>query len=75
MPLIMEVSRSWRLVPQIMEVDVLVVQVHLGRPLDKVVDMLVIVHDSGLQWCVMGAMKGFFDAFASFFALLRLSRS
>ena len=64
-----------RLVPQIMEVDVPVVQVHLGRPLDKVVDMLVIVNDSGLQWCVMGAMKGFFDAFASFFALLRLSRS
>ena len=49
-PLVMEVSRSWRLVPQIMEVDVPVVQVHLGRPLDKVVDMLVIVNDSGLQW-------------------------
>ena len=31
-PLIMEMSRSWRLVPQIMEVDVPVVQVHLkGR--------------------------------------------
>ena len=43
-------SRSWRLVPQIMEVDVPVVQVHVDRPLDKVVDMLVVVNDSGLQW-------------------------
>ena len=33
-----------------MEVDVPVVQVHLGRPLDKVLDMLVIVNDSVLQW-------------------------
>ena len=31
--------------PQILEVDVPVVQVHLGPPSDKVVDMLAIVND------------------------------